>query len=285
MNSSVPPSQKLRDEFIKYIEWQERKSPRTVTRYKEIIERFLTKHPNTKNLNRESIQLYMRSCSQYATSTQAQISSAIKKFFKWGFENAHFKSDLSNHVTRPKVTQKLIHVLEEEDTRFLATQIKKLNVEEQILFYLLYGCGLRIAEAHNLCWKNIDLQKNILHIQGKGKRLRVLPLPEKLVRLFDGLKAPGMKAPQSIWPEQSSIRSKRRWVESWDRFLNHSGHKLHPHKLRHSIASHLLRRGCDLAQIQKFLGHQKLATTEKYTHINPDDLVAAYDKALSKKKK
>jgi integrase/recombinase XerC len=160
------------------------------------------------------------------------------------------------------------------------------------MFELLYSSGLRVGELVTLNVVSVDLNYGLVRVLGKGRKERILPVG---ATALDALRA--------------YLASRGRTVQDEPLFLNNRGGRLTarsvernlkkqlikagvlkeatPHSLRHSFATHLLDGGADLRAIQELLGHVSLSTTQKYTQVSVDQLMAVYDKThpRSKKKK
>jgi integrase/recombinase XerC len=160
--------------------------------------------------------------------------------------------------------------------------IEKNDARQQLLFELLYGSGLRISEAHDLKWAELRSAEQSLEVLGKGRKRRVVPLTPEAFRLFAALRSTASKTSAGPFPED--VRTLRRWVERWGTLIPENELKLHPHRLRHSLASHLLQRGSKLPEIQRLLGHTRLSTTERYTHLDLNDLIRVYESSFEQKR-
>jgi integrase/recombinase XerC len=157
---------------------------------------------------------------------------------------------------------------------------------------LIYGSGLRISEALSLDANNVNLEENVIRVLGKGSKQRLTPLSDtSLVAL-------------RIWLEQRPLLLNEASAEENALFLGTRGGRLNrreaqriikklchraglaqvvsPHALRHSFATHLLEAGADLRSVQELLGHARLSTTQRYTHLNLAHLMHVYDKAHPK---
>lgn len=283
MEPSLTPAEALVDAFARHLALQRRSSPRTVQAYRDIVSRLLQNAGGVNGLGPDSLRAFLREARpRLAAASQAQWASALRTFLIWAAREGHVKAGLEREVSRPRVPRPLVEAVDEEDLPLLLQTLAKRPAEEQLLFELLYGSGLRLSEALELQFKNIDLRAGTAEILGKGRRRRRVPLSPRAREILSAAQGSG-----SVWPRKISLRGLRRWVENWGRvsLLGKDGEgRLYPHKLRHSIASHLLRRGARLPQIQKLLGHSRLSTTERYTHLNPEDLLRAYDKAFPKLK-
>jgi integrase/recombinase XerC len=155
----------------------------------------------------------------------------------------------------------------------------------------MYGAGLRVGEIVALDVRDLDLVRGEVRVWGKGGKERVVPLPaaarEALRAWVDARRAPGLLA-QPLFvaqprgagesPRRLSDRDARRRLARRAREAGLSG-RIHPHRMRHSYATHLLDMGADLRAIQELLGHASLSTTQRYTAVSAERLVAVYDRA------
>jgi len=276
-------SSKILRNYSIYLQQQCRLSERTVEAYVDVIRRLLS-HGDIQS---GSIRSFLReAATSLSSSSQAQWSSALKKFIQWGTNENILKDPerLLKEIIRPKVRQKIVNIVDEEDLQLLQKMIETRPNLEKILFALLYAAGLRISEALNVNPQNLIDENHAILIQGKGAKTRRVPIFGFLQSQLITAKLEGKT---SIWNQKTSVRTLRKLVENWGNFslLTERTGRLHPHKLRHSIASHLLKRGAGLEQIQKFLGHQQLSTTQRYTHVNIDDLIKVYDQSFPKLKR
>lgn len=285
MKFSVPLDESTLKSFEEHLSFQKKRSEHTVRAYiqtlsalSELAESHESSYPDAAELIRAFIK---DSAPNISKATQALRASALRTFIDWHPAlRREQKSYLKRHISSPKIPKRIPRILELSDLEKTLNYIHEQSKDEQLLFYLLYACGLRISEALNLTWENIQFSTNSIHVLGKGLKQRVLPMVPHLKKLLQTM------PPQSqvyVWPKPGlSDRKARAWVKKWGKELGleESTGSWHPHKLRHSIASHLLQSGAKVPQIQKLLGHEDLATTEKYTQINPSDLLRIYKKSM-----
>jgi integrase/recombinase XerC len=150
-----------------------------------------------------------------------------------------------------------------------------LALRNAALVELVYSCGLRSAEAVALDLRDVDLDREHVHVRGKGGKERVVPLGEeaawRVARwLRDGRPALARGACDALF---LSVRGRRLDTSVLRRLLPH------PHRLRHAYATHLLEGGADLRTIQELLGHASLSTTQIYSHVDARRLRKVYDHA------
>ncbi len=207
----------------------------------------------------------------YAISSQNQAINSVK--FYWenilGYEREFIEID------RPMKERKLPEILSLEEVNLLLEVTK--NLKHRMILSTIYACGLRVGELINIKIEYIDGSRKTLHIkQGKGKKDRIVPLPDCLidelrgyykmfkpkVYLFEGRK--GKNSIDSTKYSPSSIR------QFFKRSLRAAKirKKATLHTLRHSYATHLYEKGINLRSIQVLLGHESSKTTEIYTHVS-----------------
>ncbi len=150
-----------------------------------------------------------------------------------------------------------------------------LALRNRALLELLYSAGLRSAEAVSLDLADVDFEREVVHVRGKGGKERVLPLGEEAahrlaVYLRDGRPTLATGANDAVF---LSARGRRLETSTVRRLLRH------PHRLRHAFATHLLEGGADLRVIQELLGHASLSTTQIYSHVDARRLKRVYDRS------
>jgi integrase/recombinase XerC len=164
-----------------------------------------------------------------------------------------------------------------------------LDVRDLAVLEVFYSTGIRVSELVGLNWADIDIQLGIVRVVGKGSKERIVPIGQVALDALE----PYAQEQRKRWNlackgetavflnnrgERITTRSVARIVE---KHLKQAGIqiKMGPHGLRHSFATHLLNSGADLRVIQELLGHESLSTTQRYTHLNLDQLTVVYDKA------
>jgi integrase/recombinase XerC len=160
------------------------------------------------------------------------------------------------------------------------------GLRERALLELLYGAGLRVGEVAGLDVRDVDLQRGDVRVLGKGGKERVVPLPaaarEALSAWLEARRGPGFLAAPLFTALRSGARlgarDIRRVLAARARRAGIAG-RVHPHRLRHSYATHLLDMGADLREIQELLGHASLSTTQRYTAVSAERLLTVYDRA------
>jgi len=218
--------------------------------------------------------------------------AALKGFFKYLVASGQLGRDPLALIQTPKQEKPLPSFLSVDDVFQLLGGLKMegiLDVRDRSILEVFYSTGIRVSELVGLNWGDIDFQIGIIRVIGKGSKERIVPIGEVAM---DSLRDYGEEQRKN-WHAPSTgtnpvflnnrgtritTRSVGRIVE---KHLKASGItvRVGPHGLRHTFATHLLNSGADLRVIQELLGHASLSTTQRYTHLNLDQLTAVYDKA------
>ena len=225
-------------------------------------------------------------------SSMGRKLAALKGFFRYLLGIRHIEKDPLRLIHSPKQEKPLPNFLSVDDVFQLLDAIKvtsSLDVRDRAMLEVFYSTGIRASELVGLNWSDVDFQLGIVRVVGKGSKERIVPIGAvALQRLQDYGQEVRQKWHLPCKGENSvflnrrgdriTTRSVARVVE---KHLREAGIavKMGPHGLRHSFATHLLNSGADLRVIQELLGHASLSTTQRYTHLNLDQLTAVYDKA------
>lgn len=210
-------------------------------------------------------------------------SATLKSFFGYLYREGQIDRDLAGQIPSPKVPKKLPHFLSVDEALSILKSFDRdpensaaQSLKEKLLFLLLYGGGLRVSEACELRWGDVDFYSHILRVTGKGNKERIVAVPRSLIPLLK--KAKQKTKGEFVWGQQAlNPRVAYDWVRS-------RGVKagllrpVHPHALRHSFATHLLASGANLRTLQELLGHESLQATEKYTHLDVNQLARTMEK-------
>lgn len=220
--------------------------------------------------------------------------SSLRSFYEFQMRKHQLKNNPAVDIHAPKTARKLPDTLD-ADTLTQLLEIPSdsiLAIRDRAIMELFYSSGLRLSELVNLDIESIDLDENSLRAIGKGNKTRVLPIGLKAVEaLLKWLKQRPTLAKVEEQALFVSNRGKRISTRSVQQRLNFWRKKqgleqhVHPHKLRHSFASHILESSGDLRAVQELLGHADIATTQIYTHLDFQHLAKVYDKAHPRAKK
>jgi site-specific recombinase XerD len=220
--------------------------------------------------------------------TVARTLSSLRRWFAWLRRTGVVEGDPTAGLTAPKGEARLPHVLKADELHQLLDEPPAtaglppaFAVRDDAVLELLYGSGLRVSELCGLRVADVDLDRSVVTVWGKGSKQRSVPMsaPSTVAvrRWLDGVRA-------TVAPEPAGDRL----------FVNQRGRPLtprdvrrildrraptptHPHALRHTFATHLLDGGADLRVVQELLGHADLTTTQLYTHVSRERLRRVVD--------
>ena len=238
---------------------------------------------------------YLRNKDISSTSI-ARIISSLKSFFNYLLNTNLIESTVIQSLRTPKQKKSLPRPISSElaiETIKHAQDIEKekwIGLRNKSILMLLYGCGLRISEALNLNFEDIN-ENDYLIIKGKGNKERMVPLMDYVKNDIENYIH---ECPKNFMKDDPLFVGKRldrlspRIIQYVLEKIRHNlslPETATPHALRHSFATHLLNSGGDLRTIQELLGHSSLSTTQKYTKVETEKLYDAYSKAhpLAKK--
>jgi integrase/recombinase XerC len=223
-----------------------------------------------------------------APRSLARLLSAWRGFFDWLVRSREIAANPCQGIRAPRAARTLPEALSPDDaSRLVAFEDgSDLGLRDRALFELAYSCGLRVSELTGLDVGSVDATSGEVRVTGKGSKTRIVPVGgpalEALARWLPvrgRLAAAGERAlfvgrsGMRLAPREVQRRIKRRAA------LAGLGVDVHPHMLRHSFASHLLQSSGDLRAVQEMLGHESIASTQVYTHLDFQHLAKVYDAA------
>ncbi len=241
----------------------------------------------------------VRAVRRYAASLSAQGQApasvarklaALRALFRVQVERGARGENPAELVGSPKRAARLPRVLKPEEVAALLDRIgagTPLELRDRAMFELAYASGLRAEELVSLEVEALDFDSELVRVEGKGGRTRLVPAGEHALRALERYLARGRPALAATASERWLFLSKsgrrlstsdvRRRLRTWARQAALAG--AHPHALRHSFATHLLEGGADLRAIQELLGHAGISTTQVYTRVESGRLRSAYSRA------
>ena len=232
----------------------------------------------------------------HARSTLQRRAAAARVFFAWAHETGRVTTDPAANLRSPKSIRVLPPTLEQATAaRMLDEAIATARetggpvaARDVALLELLYSTGIRVSELCGLNVDDLDRQRSVVRVLGKGSKERTVPVGVPAVRAVEAWLArarpqliTGDSGPAMFLGEHGKRidpRVVRRIVHRSLR-LTEGAPDLGPHGLRHAMATHLLEGGADLRSVQEMLGHASLATTQIYTHVTNERLRAAFEQA------
>ena len=287
-------SQKIQAQIDNYLKYQE--NFKTFSKHSLKAYRTDLEQAFASNLNLVCSPEELWGHSRGAVQAWASLSLAsrnrkiatLKSFFNWLFEEKLIQTNHSNQLVCPKVPKKIPHFISVDEViavlKYLSGSFKtesdqKKSEFQKTLFLVLYGAGLRISEACNLKWKQINLTEQKILVHGKGNKERYAVIPNFCVEHLKHFEKK-YKNSEAVFLFGEKALNPRTGFELIRNLGAAAGltNNLHPHALRHSYATHLLASGTNLRTLQMLLGHDSLQATEKYTHLSVDHLARLVEK-------
>lgn len=212
---------------------------------------------------------------------------ALRQFLAFLVKRGELKVNPAQGIKAPKVGKHLPKNIDAEQvTQLLNIQSDKpLAQRDLAMMELMYSSGLRLSELQGLNLDNMDLTNGEVKVLGKGNKERIVPIGSKAITAIQNW----LVVRKQFQPKENALfinqrggrlshRSIQLAMEKWGKIQALDTH-LHPHKLRHSFATHLLEASQDLRAVQELLGHSSLSTTQIYTHLDFQHLAKIYDTA------
>lgn len=236
----------------------------------------------------------------YSPATMARKIATLRSFYKWGNRHGYTKTNPMTLIRTPRQSKRLPKAITiEQIERLLAApnDADVLGRRDRAMLETLYSTGIRVSELVGLNHDNLDFENEAMHVRGKGRKERIVPLGSHAltaIRRYIELMSTDAKF-SPIWGarltsnptlplflnkhgKRLSSRSVRRKLDKYLRAVGLDP-TISPHTLRHSFATHLLDNGADLRSVQELLGHQSLSTTQVYTHLSTSRVEEAYKDA------
>ena len=277
---------KLIEDFEAYLMLEKGLSSNTNVSYctdvRHLVEFLQEKGLTPDNIREEHLHEFMAIVHELgiAPRSQARMLSGIKSFFKFLILEGYIEENPCEFIEAPKLSRDLPDVLSVEEIDAMIAAIppdKDENLRNHAIIETLYGSGLRVTELVDARLSRLDLNENLMIVEGKGSKQRIVPVSPIAARLI-----------KEWLPQRSRLNIKPKGEDII--FLNRRGGPLtrvmifyiikslaelagirknvSPHTLRHSFATHLLEGGANLRAIQEMLGHESISTTELYLHLD-----------------
>jgi len=296
--------------FLEFLRLNRNVSPHTARAYKSDVSQFLdhvaTQAGTTRaalqptHLDRAAIRRFLGTLHELGQSraTAARKLASARTFLRFLRREGVIDTDPGGLVRTPKREVRMpVHLSESEMAALItAPSDEPLGRRDHAILELFYASGLRLSELVGLDLDDVNLSARMVRVWGKGGKPRVVPFnvsTTKAIRaylnarelLVRGRPATSGRRRDAREPLFVNYRGTRLTVRSVDRLVRRyvattsTRTGISPHALRHSFATHLLQRGADLRAIQELLGHARLSTTQRYTHVNATQLLEVYRKA------
>jgi len=298
-------------EFIDFIQLNRNASAHTVRAYESDLSQLIAHVARDRgikradvtasDLDRDAIRSFLASLHKTGRTraSTARKLAAIRTFLKYLRREELIEDDPGALVATPKREVRMPAHLSEKEMDVLLTAPdagSPLGRRDRAILELFYASGLRLSELVGVDADDVDLASRRVRVLGKGGKERIVPFNQSTARAVreylkdrHALQAPASDRRRAASgrgdPLFVNYRGGRLTVRSVDRLVRRyvaatsARTGISPHALRHSFATHLLQRGADLRAIQELLGHARLSTTQRYTHVNAAQLLASYMKS------
>lgn len=294
--------------FLEYLQYNRNASVHTVAAYRSDLSQLLTflgqrvrpRRVRPADLDHRSIRAFLGELHRRGDSgtSSARRLAAIRSFGRYLRRTGQLDRDPGSAITSPRVHRKMpahLDVVEMRELLESPDDATPLGRRDRAILELFYASGLRLSELVGLNLEDVNLADRMLRVRGKGGKQRILPFNRTAaaaVRRYLEDRRALQEAPRA----RGRFRRARAVDDAL--FLNYRGERLSarsvdrlvrrhvlrtsaatgvsPHALRHSFATHLLERGADLRAIQELLGHSRVSTTQRYTHVNAAQITRLY---------
>ncbi len=259
------------DNFAEFI------GPRTWKNIDHLVIRGFLSHLYEKGLSKTSV---------------ARSLAAVRSFYRWLAQEGVVEQNPAQLVATPKLPKKLPRVPTMEEMNAVLDggmpEAASFPERDTLMFELLYGCGIRNSELTGINLDDIGMSAELILIRGKGKKERFVPFGDSV----EAALANYLPARQKLLGAKSknsqallvNQRGGRLTTRSVGRIIKRIAvakglsPDVHPHTLRHAFGTHMLEEGADLRAIQEMLGHERLATTQRYTQLSTRHVLEVYDR-------
>lgn len=289
--------------FLEHLRYERNYSAHTLKCYDRDLQEFLDyldpagKHyPLPPQIDHITIRDFLGILHQKGNgkSTVARKLAAVRSLFRF----LHREGEIAQNPARlvatpkqPKINPQFLSLSEVETILELPDLETDGGLRDRAILELLYATGMRVGELVGLNVEDLSASQQLVKVRGKGKKERLIPFGGKALQAVkDYLEARRRILTQGRRVNDPTalflnLRGGRLTARSVERLLDDYVRKgaaflkVHPHLFRHSFATHLLNRGADLRMIQELLGHESLSTTQRYTHLAIEELIATYRSA------
>lgn len=304
--------EQLLTQFLEHLRYERNVSEHTLRNYASDLQQFVDylapadnktgkrTEPDLPAIDHITIREWLATlhAADKKKSSIARKLAALRTFFQFLVREGKLELNPAKLVSTPRLEKKLpVHLSIEEAVAFIETPdvATDLGKRDRAMLELMYATGVRVAELTKLDLGHIDFKNRLIRVTGKRRKQRIVPFGEpalEAVKVYLDVRDSILNAapvserePEALFLNYQgtriTTRSVGRMVDKYIRICA-GRYDISPHALRHSFATHLLDSGADLRDIQELLGHARLSTTQIYTHVSMDKLIAVYDKAHPK---
>lgn len=286
-------------EFVLYLTHERNYSDLTIKAYSDDIAHFTEFLLETGNADFFTVELldariYLSKLTdeKYSRTSISRKISSLRAFYQYLMNHEFIVENPFSYLHLKKNGFRLPNFFYSEEIELLfeaASGTNPLDYRDRVILEILYGTGIRVSECQALTLADIDLDLGIMLVVGKGNRERYVPFGEyaklAIEEYIENCRTPLMQEYQkehdfllvSQYGDHISVSGIQYALNQLVKKTSLTSN-IHPHKLRHSFATHLLDNGADMRTVQELLGHKSLSSTQIYTHVTKDHLLKDYQK-------
>jgi len=226
----------------------------------------------------------------------ALLLSASRSFFQFLILNNIISINPAKNIRPPKGESKLPKTMDVDQVNLLLDNIDistSIGLRDKAIAELFYSSGLRLSELVDCNLNDLDVQTRMARVTGKGSKTRIVPVGRKALQAIEAwlkIRSDWLKGVEldalfiTKQKKRLSNRSVQKRLEVWGKRIGLNA-SLHPHKFRHSCATHILESSGDIRAVQELLGHADISTTQVYTHLDFQKLAEVYDRSHPRARK
>jgi integrase/recombinase XerC len=281
-------------DFLRHLR-ERNASPHTIKAYKQDLTLFAAYSGSRgwKQIDHIAVrgflsQLYDKGLSK---TSVARALAAVRSLYRWLAREGVVEQNPAKLVSTPKLAKKLPRVPTIEEMNFVIDgempEIAAFPERDRLMLELLYGCGIRNSELTGINLEDVSLSSEAVLIRGKGKKERYVPFGNSAKSTLLSYLPERQKVVEAGGKRSTALLINRRGGRLSTRSVGRIIKKIavakglspdvHPHTLRHAFGTHMLEEGADLRAIQELLGHERLATTQRYTQLSMKHVLQVYD--------
>jgi integrase/recombinase XerC len=289
------------EKFIRYLQFEKRFSPHTVSAYRQDLNQFheflVSNKLDVSAVSHRDVRAWMLLLMEQGSEAKTvnRKLSVLRSFYKFLQREELIQNNPMVHIKAPKIPKRLPVVIDEQkmDSLLDSQEIFENNfggMRDRLILELLYGTGMRLSELVNLKDEDVNLYEQYIKVLGKRNKERLIPVGIPLIKLIQDYLSE--KLSQNFDNKASSLIVTNQGNNAYPQFIYRivkssltkisTQSKKSPHVLRHTFATALLNKGADLNAIKELLGHSSLAATQIYTHNSVEKLKAIYKQAHPK---
>jgi integrase/recombinase XerD len=297
--TGVPRLTDLALDFLAYLELERGLSRNTLEAYRSDLQQygeFLTRHHiDPLSASPRVVAAFVSELAEgrdgrpgVAPATLQRKIACLRSFYRQLRREQIIEHDPTGELRPPRSSARLPKVLSRDEVARLLAQPQGNSaaaLRDRALLETMYACGLRASEAVTLELSELDLEAGILRARGKGSKERIVPIGTKAIQSVHAYlkharpRLVGLRDEPRVFVNlRGGALSRQGLYKIVQRHARTAGleHKMSPHTLRHTFATHLLAGGCDLRSLQEMLGHADIGTTQIYTHLSAERLRDVY---------